>query len=405
MKSVIRKRSGLIALLLFSLFAFSACVGGRMGVSWPSIGLVELNGEQHISLAYNNDVVILTPSNGAPARLINPINGQVFRDSDNNPRSWILRGSDNGGAQFYAVPIRIDDESLLVADNNKRLLLVDSVLVEVMRTIALRDKVVANLLAIDGVLYVPYQNGGFSALSLEDYREIWHFPSEETDFPSEEAAIAAEAGIWARPLAVADMVVFPSVDHFLYAVDRETGQLRWSVDLGGSVASTPLLANDRLYVGSFNKSFFELSLDGVILNEYATQNWVWGTPAIDENGIIYLADLSGFVHALDSENGLRERWSKEIAERGIRAGPLLYGDRVIVASRDGKVYWLDKRDGELINAREIDGRPELLGDMMLLEPSATLGIDEPLLLVTSVDEGRLLIAFGIDGRQSWVYPR
>ena len=86
-------------------------------------------------------------------------------------------------------------------------------------------------------------------------------------------------------------------------------------------------------------------------------------------------------------------------------GPLVYGERVIVSSRDGKVYWLDRYDGELINAREIDDRPELLGDMLLLQPSDTLVIDEPLLLVTSVHDGRLLIAFGVDGRQTWVYPR
>ncbi len=391
MKTFKRKQIGLIPLLLLCAFISSACVGARMGVSWPSIGLIDLYGEQHLTLAYNNDVVILSPSNGAPARLINPINGQAFRDNDNNPRTWILRGSENEGAQFYAVPIKIDDESVLVAANNKRLLKVDSVLVEVVRTIPLPDKVVANLLEVDGVLYVPYQNGGLSALSMEDFHELWRFPTE--------------AGIWAQPLLVNDMIVFTSVDHFMYAVDRETGQLQWSLNLGGSIASTPLLANNRLYVGSFNKSFFKISLEGQILSEYATQNWVWGTPAIDENGIIYVADLSGFVHALDSENNLRERWSKEIAERGIRTGPLLYGDRVIVASRDGKVYWLDKRDGELINAREIDDRPELLGDMMLLEPSESLDIDEPLLLVTSVHDGRLLIAFGVDGRQTWVYPR
>ena len=55
----------------------------------------------------------------------------------------------------------------------------------------------------------------------------------------------------------------------------------------------------------------------------------------------------------------------QIAERGIRAGPVVYGERVIVASRDGRVYWLDRRDGVLINSREIDNRPELLGDMLL----------------------------------------
>ena len=253
-----------------------------MGVSWPSIGLIDLNGETHVTLAYNDEVTILSASNGAPARLLNPLNGDVLRDSDNNPRTWVLRGSENEGSQFYAVPIRIDEETVLVVDNNKRLLRVDSVVVEVQRSFPLVDKVVANPLAADGVIYVPFQNGGLSAISLDDYRELWRFPTS--------------GGIWARPLLVDDMLILSSIDHFLYAVDRSTGQRLWSVELGGAIASTPLLANGRLYVGSFNKSFFEISLDGVILNEYATQNWVWGTPAVDEYGIIYVADLSGYVH-------------------------------------------------------------------------------------------------------------
>ncbi len=380
-----------LALALLCLLCLSACVGARMGVSWPSVGLIELNGEQHIALAYNNDVAILSPSNGAPVRLINPVNGQPLRDNDNNPRNWIFRGSDNGGGQFYAQPIPLDAETMLIADNNSRLLQVDSVIVELKRAVSIDGKVVASMLAADGLLYVPYQDGGLSAFSLDGFREIWNVPTEE--------------GVWAKPLLVGEHVIFPSLDHHLYAVDRETGRIRWKVDLGGGVASMPLLANDRLYVGSFNKSFFEVSLDGQILSSYDTQNWVWGSPAIDEDGIVYLADLSGYVHALDTSRGLSPRWSQQIAERGIRAGPLVYQDRVVVASRDGKVYWLDKRDGALINAREIDERPELLGNMLLLEPSETLDIDEPLLLVTSVHDGRLLIAFGIDGRQTWVYPR
>ena len=386
-----RKHILLISLLILGVFALSACVGARMGVSWPAVGLIDLYGETHIALAYNNDVVILSPSNGAPARLTNPLNGEVMRDNENNPRTWILRGSDNDGSQFFSVPIRLDDETVLVADNNRRLLKVDSVVVDVQRSYPLADKVLTNVLLAGDTLYVPFQNGGLSAISLEDFQEKWTLPTG--------------AGVWAQPLLVNDMLIVPSIDHFLYSVDHSTGQRRWSVDLGGAVASTPLLANGRLYVGSFDKSFFEISLDGEILNEYVTQNWVWGSPAIDENGIIYLADLSGYVHALDSESGLRERWSAQVAERGIRAGPLVYGERVILASRDGKVYWLDKRDGQLINAREIDNRPELLGDMMLLQPSENLNINEPLLLVSSVDGARLLIAFGVDGRQAWVYPR
>ena len=377
--------------LILCMLSLTACVGGRMGTSWPSVGLVEMDGERQIALAYNNDVALLSPENGLPLRLINPVNGQPLRDQDSNPRDWIFRGADNGGGQFYAQPIPLDEETMLIADNGGRLLSVDSVVVELKREYPVDGKIVANMTAADGVLYVPFQDGGLVAYSMDGFYELWRVPTDE--------------GVWAKPLIVGDNIIFPSLDHNLYAVDREDGGIQWIVDLGGAAASTPLLVDDRLYVGSFNKRFFEISLDGYIISSYETQNWVWGTPAMDESGVVYLADLGGFVHALETDGGLYPRWSHQVAERGIRAGPLVIGDRVIVASRDGKVYWLDKRDGALINAREVDDRPELLGDMLLLEPSDTLDIDEPLLLVTSVHDGRLLIAFNLDGRQTWVYPR
>ena len=217
MYSYFRRRPLLILLLALMLLTLPACVGGRMGVSWPAVGLIDLNGETHIALSYNNEVTLLVPSNGAPARLVNPLDGGNLRDNENNPRTWVLRGSDNDGAQFHTAPVRVDDETVVIADHNRRLLRVDSVFVEVQRSLPLVDKVVANPLKSDGVLYVPFQNGGLSAISLEDYREIWRFPTD--------------AGIWAQPLLVNDMLILTSIDHYLYAVERSTGQGIWSVDL------------------------------------------------------------------------------------------------------------------------------------------------------------------------------
>ena len=379
-----------LPLALLSL-ALTSCVGTRMGVSWPSIGLVEHDGMQHIAMSYNDKIAILSPANGVPARLINPDSGNPIRDNENNPRVWEFLGATVENAQFYAQPVRLDEDTLLAADHNGRLLKIDSVIAESQRAYPLPDQIVASMLDAGDVIYVPYQNGGVRATSRIDFSELWTFSEAE--------------GVWSQPLLIDDMLILSSVDHHLYALDSASGVLLWQLDLGGSVASTPLLANDRLYVGSFNKSFYEISLDGRILSHYETQNWVWGTPAIDEYGILYVADLSGYVHALDSSRGLAQRWSVQVADRGIRAGPLVVDDKVIAASRDGKVYWLDRADGGLINAREIEGAPELLGNLLLLQPSETLDIDEPLIIVSSVDAGRLLIAFGVDGRQTWVYPR
>src|SRR5690606_25576291 len=115
----------------------------------------------------------------------------------------------------------------------------------------------------------------------------------------------------------------------LYAVDAETGAQIWTADLDGAIASTPLLVDNRLFVGTFGRQIMEVSLDGTIVNEYDTDNWVWGTPVYD-NGIIYAADLSGSVYALSIEDGLTEVWKTRVSENGIRPSPLLVGDYLIV---------------------------------------------------------------------------
>ncbi len=385
------KRYRLLFFALVTILALSGCVGNRMGTSWPSVGLVDLNDEQHLIVSFNDQVEILSPDTGAPARLINPVTGEVRRTENNDPRTWVLRGGDYDNAQFFANPIPLENERFLVADYNDRLLEVDTITTTVEDIIPVQDHVLADMLLLDGVLYIPFQSGGVTAMRLEDEEILWSYPTEE--------------GVWVKPMNIDNQIIFPSLDHFLYSVDKDSGELLWTADLEGGVASRPLLANDRLYVGSFNRMFFEVSLDGEILNSYPTQNWVWGTPAIDEDGIIYFADFSGYVHALDTNDDLSVVWSVQVATRGIRPGPIVFEDRVIVASRDGVVYWLDKRDGVIINDQEVEGRPELLGDLLLLEPSETLDIDEPLIIVSSTNTGELLIAFGIDGRQTWVHKR
>lgn len=386
------KRYRLLVFAILATVLLSGCVGSRQGVSWPSLGVVELDGEQHVVVSYTNQVAILSPDVGSPARLINPVTGEVRRTENNDPRTWVLEGGENNNAQFFSNPLPLDNDRFLVADHNNRLLEVDSITATVEQTTAIEDHVVADMLLADGVLYIPFQSGNVSAMLLEDRSILWTYPTEE--------------GVWAKPALVGDLIVFPSLDHFIYAVDKDSGELAWRADLEGGIASTPLIIDNRLYVGSFNKGFFEVSLeDGEILNQYETQNWVWGTPAIDDDGIVYIADLSGYVHALDTNDNLSLVWSVQVATRGIRPGPVIYEDRVIVASRDGVVYWLDSRDGLVVNDQEIEGRPELLGDLLLIEPSETFDIDEPLVIVSSVNTGELLIAFGIDGRQMWVYKR
>jgi outer membrane protein assembly factor BamB len=170
--------------------------------------------------------------------------------------------------------------------------------------------------------------------------------------------------------------------------------------------ASPLVTEDAIYIGSFSHKLFKISKDGQVLATFEGNNWFWSTPVLID-GTIYATDLGGYVYAVNAAD-MTPVWSVKAAGRGIRPAPIVSGDYVVAASRDGSVYWLNRGTGELIKRYEIEGHPEILSDMLLLEPSDTLQISEPLIVVGTSDTGKLAVAFPLNpesGYQGWIYSR
>jgi outer membrane protein assembly factor BamB len=139
---------------------------------------------------------------------------------------------------------------------------------------------------------------------------------------------------------------------------------------------------------------------------------------------LYAADLAGYVYALNPDD-LTQIWGTKAASRGIRPAPLVTDEFVVAASRDGKVYWLARETGEVVFSKEVEGRPEILSDLLLLEPTAAsedaegedgenaettpeLKIDEPMVLVATLNNSHLVVAMPLDYTSTypgWVYAR
>ena len=386
------KRSKLLIALLLLTVVASGCVGARLGVSWSAVDTVNIYGEDALLVANNEFIAAVDPSNGAAIRLLNA-EGDVRRDDNGEPRRWQVNGNDYEGAQFFADPIKLDDETLLFAAYNERFIEVDvpTARVEDSTPNTLPGQVISDIAEQDGTYYIPMQTGGIAAVSAQDYSVLWEFETED--------------GVWSAPLVVDGIVYFSSLDHFLYALSSGDGELIWKVDLEGAVMATPLHLDGHLYVGSLSHKIYDISLDGEILATYDANNWLWSTPVIEE-GILYTTDLSGYVYALDVADNLSEIWAVKAAERGIRAAPIVTAEFVIVASRDGKVYWLDRPTGDVVFDREVEGRPEILADLLLIEPNESLEINEPLVIVSTTDVGKLLVAYEVEnGRENWVFSR
>lgn len=389
-----------IAILLGLLV--SSCVPIRLEASWPSLSIVQDTGD--ILLTYNDRIVLVEPETGDLVSLRNA-DGEVRLDEEGNPRVWEFTGTEGQPRQFYSSPLQLNDETLLIATYNNRLMYeVDLPTARIIDSteVNLPGQVLADLVQAEGTLYVGISERNLLALDSLNFEQLWQFETGQ--------------GVWSSPVIVDDTLYFASLDHHIYALDPDTGEQKWGLDLQGAAAGKPLYHEGHLYIGSFAGKIFDISENGEILAEYATDQWVWGAPAIVD-GVLYAADLGGTVYALEIRNGgFSELWRNKISDRGVRATPLVADEYVIVGSRDHKAYWLERETGRVVQdegtvenvqnfrVRELAG--EILSDMLLIEPGETVGIPEPYVIMSSVANQELLVAFKVsNGERMWTYGR
>ncbi len=160
--------------------------------------------------------------------------------------------------------------------------------------------------------------------------------------------------------AVADGTVYVgSRDNTVYALDAETGQERWSFETDSSVDSSPAVADGTVYVGSRDNTVYALDAEtGRERWSVETGRGVDSSPAV-ANGTVYVGSWDARVYALDAETG-RERWSVETGAR-VGSSPAVANGAVYVGSWDARVYALDAETGRerwnVETGRGVDSSP------------------------------------------------
>jgi c-di-AMP phosphodiesterase-like protein len=119
--------------------------------------------------------------------------------------------------------------------------------------------------------------------------------------------------------------------------------------------------------------------------------------------------LGGYVYALDTTKNLAEIWKQKIAARAIRGTPLIVGDTIVVASRDQKLYWLNRADGTVMNDSEgqplvRDVQAEILSDALLVQPTEAFKVKEPYVIVSTLANDKILVAYSLSRAElQWTY--
>jgi outer membrane protein assembly factor BamB len=179
-------------------------------------------------------------------------------------------------------------------------------------------------------------------------------------------------GQWSNPaygeIKGRAQVIFPGGDGWIYSFEPKTGKLLWKFDcnpkdsvwrLGGAgtrnnIIGTPVIWDDKVYIAvgqdpEHGEGVGHLwAIDATGEGDVTGKNAVWhrggedfhrtiSTVAISD-GILYAADLSGHLHALDAKTG-EPYWMHDVFA-AIWGSPFVADGKVYLGDEDGDVVVL-----------------------------------------------------------------
>ena len=217
--------------------------------------------------------------------------------------------------------------------------------------------------AVDGAtIYVGSTGGFLYAVDRAAGTERWKFETKSR--------------IASSPAVANGLVYFGAYDSNFYAVDAATGKLKWKFQTGGErqfsaphlhglqpasqsmpdpwdcYLSSPAVWNGAVYFGSGDGNVYALDAQtGALKWKFKTGDVVHASPAIAD-GTVFIGSWDSYFYALDAETGA-ERWRFKTGEdaavhnqQGIQSSAAVVDGIVYFGCRDSHLYALDEKTGE-----------------------------------------------------------
>jgi outer membrane protein assembly factor BamB len=196
----------------------------------------------------------------------------------------------------------------------------------------LGESIIGAPVAVGERVYVGIADGSVYALNGASLEKDWQFKTG--------------GKVWSTPAIEGDMLYIGSFDKKLYALDASDGTEKWAFETEGAVISTPLVYDDTVCFGSFDRHLYCLDAAGGSLKwKFMADSWFWAKPVIYD-GVIYAPCLDGKVYILNVGTGSEVVAAFDL-ESPVSSSPVLVGDKIIVASEEGKVFAVDASSNQL----------------------------------------------------------
>lgn len=217
----------------------------------------------------------------------------------NGVQKWVYPAEAINGVDFYAAPVlSLDGEQLILASYKNEIHSVNpqNGVKNWSYTIPENSRgsirfIDSPLILEDGI-FAPASNNILYALDMNGNLQ-WEYQTEDP--------------LWASPIwsENCQCLYLVSMDHHLYALNAENGNLRWkSEDLGGPIVSPPAVSDSGLIiVSTFNNEVIALDESSQEIEwRFSTSDWAWASPLVVGEQV-YVSDISGNFYTLELATG------------------------------------------------------------------------------------------------------
>ena len=275
-----------------------------------------------------------------------------------------------------------------------------------------RGPVPATPAVVEGTLYIGSYDGNFYALNSETGAVKWKFATGgERRFEAKglhgmqpkNQTIADSFDIFlSSPVVVDGAVYFGSGDTNVYALDANSGALRWKFKTGDVVHASPAFVDGVVFVGSWDSYFYAIDAktgkekwrfhggeDPLIHNQVGFQS----SPAVVD-GVVYTGCRDAQLYALDAATG-KEKWKFDNQLSWVITSPAVDAGRVYFATSDSALYHV----AEAATGKDLvkeDGRAYMFSSPALAGDTVFLGVLNGTLSARDAATGKVLWEFQTD---------
>lgn len=193
-------------------------------------------------------------------------------------------------------------------------------------------------------------------LPVQQYDTVWTFASSKVNY----GFCVAKS----TPVVFNDTLIFGSDCGVLWCLESDSGRIKWSVNTndktGKGIISSPALHNGKIYFGAYDGILYCVDAEtGNVIKSSKLCNWIGSSPLIVNDklyiGLEFNAAPQGAVACLDINN-FNILWKHPVAR--MLHGSAVYSssnNAIVIGTNDSTVLTLNADDGTLINTITVDG--------------------------------------------------